>query len=85
MDVSFREVEGSSGRTEGDHPAPKPASLLEQPPMHGGKERKGNLSASQLCLARNAGFPGAGHLTKEGRDLYGNGVVIVPNVPAVTA
>jgi hypothetical protein len=52
--------------------------------MNGGKGRKGDLNASQLCLAENAGLPGAGH-GKKARVLYGNGVTTVPDVHAVMA
>jgi hypothetical protein len=37
--------------------AARPASLPEQPQMHGGKGRKEHLYASYLCLTENAGLP----------------------------
>lgn len=45
------------------------------------KSEKGNLNASHLGLVENAGLP----KQDSERDLYGNGVIIVPNVHAVMA
>jgi len=34
-----------------------PVSFPGQPQMHGGKERKEDLNASNFCLTGNAGLP----------------------------
>ncbi len=48
--------------------------------MNGGKGRKENLNASQLCLTVNVGLP-----KQDKQILHGNGVTVVPNVHAVMA
>jgi|RhiMetdeSRZDD1v2_1073273.scaffolds.fasta_scaffold107563_2 hypothetical protein len=62
---SLREYRGVGGAVR----APRspmaeatPVSLPEQPQIHGGKERKGNLNVSYLCLTENAGLPVPGNL-----------------------
>ena len=83
VNVNRREV-GMVSSTDHTNPSDSnPVSLPEQPQMNGGKERKENLNASQLCLIKNVGLPKQECWTTN--DLQGNGVAIVPNVHAVMA
>lgn len=80
----YREVGGVDKLPQCPMAEATPVSPPEQPQINGGKERKGNLNVSHLCLTENAGVPVPGNV-KKNKSLDGNGVTIVPNVHAVMA
>ena len=84
INVSRREVGMASPFGHMNPPGSILASLPEQPQMNGGKGRKENPQMHRIfaylktwdCLNRVLG---------KSKALHGNGVTIVPNVPAVMA